>query len=129
MVPASVISPAWLSAWMCMESTCGVWRISGFFPHHRMKPDMELSCGPSKERSYCGKCKRCVDACPAGALTGKAWYPGIPREEILDVRKCDQWKKEHYFKYHQGHNCGICSAVCPYGINVLKKANKKGNIP
>jgi epoxyqueuosine reductase len=90
---------------------------------------MELSCGPSKERSYCGKCRRCVDACPAGALTGKAWYSGIPREEILDVRKCDQWKKEHYFKYHQGHNCGICSAVCPYGINVLKKANKKGNIP
>jgi hypothetical protein len=31
------------------------------------------------------------------------------------------WKKEHYFKYHQGHNCGICSAIYPYGINALNK--------
>ena len=84
--------------------------------------DMELPCGPSKERSYCGKCRRCVDACPAGALTGKAWYPGIPREEILDVRRCDQWKKVHYFTYHKGHNCGICSAICPYGTKALKKS-------
>jgi len=54
-------------------------------------------------------------------LKGKAWYPRLPREEILDVRACDKWKKEHYFQYHKGHNCGICSAVCPYGLEVLKK--------
>ena len=83
--------------------------------------DMELPCGPPKERSLCGKCRCCVEACPAAALTGKAWFPGIPRKEILDVRVCDQWKKKHYFAYHKGHNCGICSAVCPYGINALKK--------
>lgn len=83
--------------------------------------DIELPCGPSKERSHCGNCRRCVDACPADALTGTVWYPGIPREEILDVRMCDQWKKKHYLTYNQGHNCGICSAVCPYGIKALKK--------
>ena len=77
--------------------------------------DMKIPCGPAKERSHCGKCRLCVETCPAGALTGQAWYPGIPRKDILDVRQCDQWKKEHYFEYHQGHNCGICSAVCPYG--------------
>lgn len=85
--------------------------------------DMDLPCGPSKERSHCGECRRCVDACPADALTGTAWYPGIPREEIMDVGVCDQWKKKHYFTYHQGHNCGICSAVCPYGLKALKKAH------
>ena len=62
-----------------------------------------------------------MEACPAEALTGKAWVPGLPREAILDVRACDRWKVEHYFRYHQGHNCGICSAVCPYGLNTLKK--------
>jgi len=77
--------------------------------------NMKIPCGPAKERSHCGKCRLCVETCPAGALTGQAWYPGIPRKDILDVRRCDQWKKEHYFEYHQGHNCGICSAVCPYG--------------
>jgi epoxyqueuosine reductase QueG len=83
--------------------------------------DMDLKCGTPRNRAFCGRCRRCVDACPAGALKENAWYPGIPREEILDVMACDQWKKEHYFQYHGGHNCGICSAVCPYGLKTLKK--------
>jgi epoxyqueuosine reductase len=83
--------------------------------------DIELPPGTPIERNFCGRCKRCVEACPAKALKGKAWYPGLPREEILDVRACDQWKKEHYFQFHKGHNCGICSAVCPYGLKVIKK--------
>lgn len=83
--------------------------------------DMRIQCGTPKERNSCGQCTSCVEACPAQALKGNAWYPGIPREELLDVQVCDQWKKEHYFQYHNGHNCGICSAVCPYGLKVLKK--------
>jgi epoxyqueuosine reductase len=87
--------------------------------------DMDLPCGPPMERSFCGRCTRCVDACPAGALHGSAWYPGLPREDILDVPACDRWKKEHYFRYRQGHICGICSAVCPYGLKMLKKKPDK----
>jgi epoxyqueuosine reductase QueG len=82
--------------------------------------DMGLPCGPPLTRSFCGRCSRCVDACPARALTGAAWHPGLPREAILDPRACDHWKKEHYFHFHGGHNCGICVAVCPYGLKVLK---------
>lgn len=77
--------------------------------------EMELPCGPPMERSFCGRCMFCVEACPAQALTGGAWIPGLPREELLDIRACDRWKREHYFQYHEGHNCGICSAVCPRG--------------
>jgi epoxyqueuosine reductase len=88
--------------------------------------NLELPCGPPLERSFCGQCMRCVEACPAKALKGNAWYPGLPREEILDVQACDQWKKKHYFQYHKGHNCGICSAVCPYGSKTVKK--KPGSI-
>jgi epoxyqueuosine reductase QueG len=87
--------------------------------------DMELPCGPLRERSFCGRCRRCVEACPAGALTGETWYPGLPREQILDARACDHWKKERYLQYHQGHNCGICAAVCPYGLKVLKAGFNK----
>jgi len=83
--------------------------------------DMEFPCGPPIERNFCGQCMRCIEACPAKALTGRAWYPGLPREEILDVSVCDTWKKKHYFEYHKGHNCGICSSACPYGTKVLKK--------
>jgi epoxyqueuosine reductase QueG len=86
--------------------------------------DMELPCGPPIEKNFCGSCMRCVEACPAKALKGGKWYPGLPREAILDARACDQWKKEHYFQYHKGHNCGICSAVCPYGLKVLRNGLK-----
>jgi epoxyqueuosine reductase len=82
--------------------------------------NMELPCGPPLQRSFCGRCRRCVEACPAGALQGGTWSPGLPRQHLLDARACDQWKKEHYFEFHQGHNCGICAAVCPYGLKVLK---------
>lgn len=77
--------------------------------------DLELPCGPAAEEDSCGGCSRCVEACPAKALTGNAWRPGAPREELLDARACDAWKKEHYRQYHGGHNCGICASACPFG--------------
>ena len=84
--------------------------------------DMDLECGPPMERNFCGKCSLCVDACPVNALAGSSWHPGMEREKILDVRKCDGWKIEHYPQYG-GHLCGICSAVCPYSI---KASGKRG---
>ena len=83
--------------------------------------DMKLPPGSPIKRSFCGRCMQCVEACPAGALKGNPWYPGLPREKILDVTLCDRWKKENYFAFHKGHNCGICSAVCPYGLKVLQR--------
>lgn len=83
--------------------------------------DIELPCGSAIERNLCGSCTRCIEACPAKALKGTAWYPGLPREEILDAWACDRWKKEHYFRYQSGHTCGICSAVCPHGLKILEK--------
>jgi len=83
--------------------------------------DLEIPCGPPLTGNHCGNCARCVEACPAQALHGKAWYPGLPREEILDVQACDAWKKLHYYQYQRGHACGICAAVCPHGLKVLKK--------
>jgi len=82
--------------------------------------DMPLVYGTPFKREYCGTCRACVDACPADALTGKAWHPGLEREEILDAVACDRWKKEHYHPFNKGHNCGICSSVCPYGLKHLE---------
>lgn len=81
--------------------------------------DMPLVYGTPFERGYCGACRDCVDACPAGALSGESWKPGMERKEILNAAVCDRWKKEHYRQFHNGHNCGICSSVCPYGLKHL----------
>ena len=48
----------------------------------------DLAGGPPMKRGFCGRCNRCVEACPAWALSGRAWYPGLPWEEILDVSAC-----------------------------------------
>jgi len=81
--------------------------------------DMPMVYGTPVNRGYCGTCRACVDACPASAISGKDWKPGIERKEILDAAVCDRWKKEHYIQFHNGHNCGICSSVCPYGLKQL----------
>lgn len=83
--------------------------------------DMGLPYGLPMGKNHCGRCMRCVEACPARALKGAIWRPGLPRKAILDVQACDQWKKAHYFQFHAGHTCGICTAVCPYGLKTLKK--------
>jgi epoxyqueuosine reductase QueG len=76
------------------------------------------------ERSYCGTCTRCVEACPAKALKGALWQPGMPREEILDAHACDRWKKEHFADFLEGRLCGICSSVCPFGTKILKAQDR-----
>jgi epoxyqueuosine reductase QueG len=83
--------------------------------------DLHLTPASPFERDFCGRCQRCVEACPAGALKGGSWYPGMPREDLLDVPACDAWKKENYLQHHEGHNCGICSAGCPAGLKLMKK--------
>lgn len=87
--------------------------------------DMPFPCGPPVEQGRCGRCHLCVEACPAKALTGVEWHPGMPREGILDARACDEWKKEHWGRFNNGHICGICTAVCPYGVKYLRKSKNR----
>ena len=77
--------------------------------------DARLPAGAPVVRHFCGTCRDCVDACPANALTGQAWSPGVKRRVLLDARQCDDWKKKHFARFHGGHNCGICTAACPFG--------------
>lgn len=83
--------------------------------------DMQFQTNNLIEKNYCGKCKKCAIACPAGAIAGNLWSEGISRENLLDVKKCDQWKIDNYSQFN-GHVCGICVAVCPHGNKKLDKA-------
>lgn len=64
-------------------------------------------------KSQCGDCRACTRACPAMAIKGVLWEPGIPREDIIDARACSEHMKKAYQKIGRGAVCGICMKVCP----------------
>jgi epoxyqueuosine reductase len=79
---------------------------------------------PIKE--YCGKCTRCLDACPTGAIIA----PGI-----VDASRCISYltieNKEEIpenFRDKMNHwifGCDICQDVCPWTVNANRHNEKK----
>ncbi len=66
--------------------------------------------------SRCGGCHRCVDKCPAHAIQGNLWTPGIARDRLVDHHRCEQTMYDIMEK-NTGERldfCGRCFAVCPY---------------
>ena len=81
----------------------------GFGPRVRfvtVLTDAPLQTGKSLDKK-CGKCKRCIEACPVQALKGIEFRPEEPVETRFDNRKCEQ--------YRSTNPCGICVAACPFG--------------
>ena len=76
--------------------------------------DMPLEPTGRMQEERCGDCRECVDICPVGAYTGRAFDPTEPREMRLDAAKC-----QNYFtqmgKRGETPVCGLCLYVCPHG--------------
>lgn len=75
--------------------------------------DCPLEYNTEITESPCGSCHACVDACPSGAITGRDYYIGVPREEIFNAEKCSMYMKREFQKIGRGAVCGICMRVCP----------------
>lgn len=73
------------------------------------------------DKSYCGDCYACVDVCPAGAPTGKAWSAGMLRETFFDAFACyritGRWMRDRNLSHHI---CGMCIAACPWTQRYLE---------
>ena len=77
--------------------------------------DLELSYD-SPMKDYCGRCRKCIDACPTEAIS--------PQGYLLDASKCISYftieLKEAIPEAYQGHfenwmfGCDICQEVCPW---------------
>jgi reductive dehalogenase len=71
-----------------------------------METDRALDIGM---QDFCGKCRKCAEACPVGA---------IPAGDKVVVRGVRKWEidREKCFLYwaKKGHSCAICQAVCPW---------------
>jgi epoxyqueuosine reductase QueG len=75
--------------------------------------DVDLSVGAPVTEGACGACRRCVDACPAGAGRDVTWSAGMPRDDLFDEKACEVYTERFD---DLGGVCGSCLAVCPYGI-------------
>ena len=80
--------------------------------------DADLPVGEPITEGGCGGCRRCVDACPAGAGRDVRWQAGMPRDELLDVVACMRENEAH--DGEAGGLCGVCVAVCPFGRRLLR---------
>ena len=80
--------------------------------------DADLPVGEPVMEGGCAGCRRCVDACPAGAGRDVHWRAGMPRDELLDVVACMRENDAH--DGEAGGLCGVCVAVCPFGRRLLR---------
>ena len=84
------------------------------------KPEVEST---PIEASQCGKCKVCVDNCPANAASGELWNISLHRDDFFNAfecrKTCARLAKEKLNK--DIRICGICVSVCPNG---KKRSNK-----
>ena len=81
--------------------------------------DEVFSYGQKYTKSECPEdCRKCVDICPHKALSGTTWDISTMRSDIINYHLCNQ-KRSEFIKLHGRKNaCGLCLAVCPYGINL-----------
>jgi len=85
--------------------------------------DAELPVGRPINRSHCGACRACVDACPGAAIRGVNWQVGMYREELYDASICREACLELAGKVGIDRTiCGICIHVCPWTKRYIARA-------
>ncbi len=84
--------------------------------------DAPVKPGKPVNESLCSHCTHCVNACPAHALTGEKWEPGLPREALFNASDC-QVMEHNLARKLIGEAisiCGLCIAACPWTQRYLK---------
>lgn len=98
----------------------GAIRLSTLVTDAPLPPDQAVT------ESECGPCRRCVDVCPAKALTGTLWRPGLPREDLFQPDICEKTQRARMLAATgiDADLCGLCFAVCPYTQRYLRRIER-----
>jgi len=82
--------------------------------------DAPLTAG-SPLPNLCGECRLCVEACPAGALSGVPFNPEEPREARFNHHACAEYSRSRLLSLgvsdpsYPRYACGLCLYICPFG--------------
>jgi len=81
----------------------------------------DLDVGVPITESRCGDCEKCKNSCPAGAVTGRQWQPGMNRDDFYHALDCKNKIIERGKKIGLTEGtCGLCIWVCPWTQKHLK---------
>jgi len=78
--------------------------------------DAPLDTAEPTNKSQCGGCLICTDACPGGAVSGGLWEVGVYRDEFFDAEKCRTTARARAKLGFGGDItiCGKCIEVCTH---------------
>jgi epoxyqueuosine reductase len=92
--------------------------------------DADLPLADAVTESRCGPCDACVRVCPARAVRGSPWYPGLDRRRLLDAHACDIASADCAKRTGlAGHICDRCIAVCPWTDRYLSGTDPRPETP
>lgn len=107
--------------WAAIHAGLGFIGRNDVFVHYKYAQRVRISCllvdlpvpvNNGEIYSRCGNCRKCVDACPHGFVSGKEWNLKIHRNELIDYKKCAAMSR------HDGEGphylCANCLLACTY---------------
>ena len=88
--------------------------------------DIALDYDRHTEPNHCGRCRRCIDACPTGAIV---------QDGVIDANRCIAYwtiesKQETFPESISQHlngwifGCDICQEVCPWNVKFAKETDE-----
>jgi epoxyqueuosine reductase QueG len=85
--------------------------------------DAPLKVARPINKSYCGACTVCKEACPAHAVSGSLWSVDVRRDEFFNAAACRRTARERSWLALKTEItiCGRCIAVCPYTKQYLER--------
>ena len=92
-------------------------RISTILTDAPLVPDEPINA------SKCGDCRKCTDACPGNAVSGKQWRLGSFDDNFFDAKACRKTARERSLQSLKKEIslCGKCIAVCPFTQKYLNQ--------